>query len=84
MRALQELHKRRLTEQREERQRLIESEIRSKNEYWLKEISRQLESKVSLEYSTINIVFLYKINQEYFGDSTMQKFTLIELFAFPF
>ena len=55
VRTLQELRKRRLTEQREERQRTLESEIQSKDEYWIKENSRQLELKVSLEYSTIDI-----------------------------
>lgn len=42
---LRELHKRRLTEQREERQRYLESEIRFKNDYWLKTNLKLLESK---------------------------------------
>jgi len=50
---LRELHKRRLTEQREERQRYLESEIRFKNDYWLKTNLKLLESKVSLDYRTV-------------------------------
>eukprot|EP00795_Rhopilema_esculentum_P014576 gene14576-5649_t len=42
---LRERHRRKLTEKNEEKQRLVQSEIDYKNDYWLDEFSRNLEVK---------------------------------------